>query len=1219
MEKLRKAITISVMMVTVFSTCMLAAPMQVGAASDGDLIKTDSVSAVYYLAGGKRYVFPTEATYFSWYSDFSGVTTISQSELENYPLAANITMRPGTKLVQEVSMGSPWTVVSSKVYAVEPNGELVQVPSAEVASALYGANWEKRIAGVPSAFFTSYKNNAKVATATSYPTGSLVKTADSGDVYYIEAGKARKVTSEAAFLANRFKWDDIITTTVAIPAAGTEVAAAETALTNTSSGSGGNPVAGTGLTVSLAGTTAPSSTLVATQANANLASFNLTAANDGAVKVTSIKVKRLGVSADATLSAVYLYDGTTRLTDSATVSSGYMTWNNSAGIVTVPAGTTKTLTVKSNILTGTAGQTVSVGIEAVTDVTTDGAVVSGTFPMNGNLHSIATATLASVSFGAVTPTANTSVTPQNEFVIWQSTVTVGQRAVDMEYVTFRQIGSVLADDLQNFKLLVDGVQKGATVAKLDANGYVTFTFAPKERITAAAHEFKVLVDIIGGSSRTASLSLQRTSDASCIDSEYNVPVLITAAGVAFSAQSSGTQTISSGNLTFTKKTTSPSGSVVKGASTAALAAYELKATGESMKVESLRFTVSSNDTTLGDLRNGKVYADGVQIGSTADIHSITKAAATAIYTEYTFGSSLIVKPGTPVLLEVKADIYDADGVDGTSAGDTLQVQIASTTTSNVQRMTSLNYVALPTTDTSANSLTVQTGTLSCSRTTSYTNRTITVPQTAYKIAEFVCTANTSENVNLTTLRLDVDGTTGLVSTDGSAFADVYLGYSGTETAPKSTIASTTNTWTINKALVKGSTITIAAYATLGSAVGTGAIRADLTVSGTGASSAQAANATEAQGQTITIGNGSLTTAATEDPLDQVVFGNQTVTAANYEIRAANETYTVEEIAIKFLDANVIPAVGKVYLYDGDTVLKADGVDIDSNGYATTTGLSLAVSGTKTITVKLALNSVGTNAANPGLNASTTLDTVVARNTSGTISNICDNRQGNELIVYKTYPIVTYQSTTNTTITNNASQEIYKFKVAPSTAGSVGVKQIGLALSWQDLGTISGNNLQLDNWKLYRGATDISSLVSFYTEDGTDVSGNTDATSAASTNVFISWKTTTEEQVSAENTYTVKATPANFDAGTTSYDQVAITMSADTAAAGSRLYVGDNDGDFQWGLGSSATANGTEFNFIWSDRSSTSHSATSGSSSADWASGYLIKNLPLDTTVIKAHS
>ena len=64
----------------------------------------------------KRYVFPNEATYKSWYSDFSGVVTISADELASYPLAANVVVRPGTKLVK--------ITTDPKVYAVEANGVL---------------------------------------------------------------------------------------------------------------------------------------------------------------------------------------------------------------------------------------------------------------------------------------------------------------------------------------------------------------------------------------------------------------------------------------------------------------------------------------------------------------------------------------------------------------------------------------------------------------------------------------------------------------------------------------------------------------------------------------------------------------------------------------------------------------------------------------------------------------------------------------------------------------------------------------------------------------------------------------------------------------------------------------------------------------------------------------------------------------------------------------
>ncbi|HQB26714.1 MAG TPA: hypothetical protein PLP70_02560, partial [bacterium] len=118
------------------------------AAQPGSLIKMNGLSSVYYLgADGKRYVFPNQTTYFSWYKDFSGVVTISQSELESYPLGSNITMRPGTYLVK--------ITTNPKVYAVEPGGLLRAIPDEASAKALYGDNWAKRVVDVPDAFFTN--------------------------------------------------------------------------------------------------------------------------------------------------------------------------------------------------------------------------------------------------------------------------------------------------------------------------------------------------------------------------------------------------------------------------------------------------------------------------------------------------------------------------------------------------------------------------------------------------------------------------------------------------------------------------------------------------------------------------------------------------------------------------------------------------------------------------------------------------------------------------------------------------------------------------------------------------------------------------------------------------------------------------------------------------------------------------------------------------------
>src|SRR3989338_7745319 len=69
------------------------APLAASAAvslNAGDLIRGDATPAVYYYGGdGKRYVFPNEKTYATWYSGFGAVRRISDADLQAVPLASS--------------------------------------------------------------------------------------------------------------------------------------------------------------------------------------------------------------------------------------------------------------------------------------------------------------------------------------------------------------------------------------------------------------------------------------------------------------------------------------------------------------------------------------------------------------------------------------------------------------------------------------------------------------------------------------------------------------------------------------------------------------------------------------------------------------------------------------------------------------------------------------------------------------------------------------------------------------------------------------------------------------------------------------------------------------------------------------------------------------------------------------------------------------------------
>jgi len=147
------------------SAILLAAATTLGllhsaTVASGGLIK-GSLPAVYYVgANNKRYVFPNDKTYFTWYADFSGVTKVTDADLASYPIGGNVTYRPGTRLVKIQS--------DPKVYAVDAGGTLRWVKTEAAAIALFGGNWNKQIDDLSDSFFVNYIVGADISSAADF-------------------------------------------------------------------------------------------------------------------------------------------------------------------------------------------------------------------------------------------------------------------------------------------------------------------------------------------------------------------------------------------------------------------------------------------------------------------------------------------------------------------------------------------------------------------------------------------------------------------------------------------------------------------------------------------------------------------------------------------------------------------------------------------------------------------------------------------------------------------------------------------------------------------------------------------------------------------------------------------------------------------------------------------------------------------------------------------
>jgi hypothetical protein len=106
-------------------------------------------TSVYYCAqDGKRYAFPNDRIFFSWFEDFSSVKTVPSSIMFNIPLGGNVSYRPGTRMIK--------IQTDPKVYAVTRGGILRWITSEAVAKKVYGEDWNTLIDDVSDAFFVNY-------------------------------------------------------------------------------------------------------------------------------------------------------------------------------------------------------------------------------------------------------------------------------------------------------------------------------------------------------------------------------------------------------------------------------------------------------------------------------------------------------------------------------------------------------------------------------------------------------------------------------------------------------------------------------------------------------------------------------------------------------------------------------------------------------------------------------------------------------------------------------------------------------------------------------------------------------------------------------------------------------------------------------------------------------------------------------------------------------
>jgi hypothetical protein len=1055
MKKLRKFFVVSVMVLSVIAMSGLTAPTASAAASAGDLIKMEGLSSVYYLGDdGKRYVFPNESTYFSWFADFSSVVTISATELQSYPLGGNVVMRPGTTLVK--------ITTDPSVYAVEPNGVLRKIQSEAQATALYGTNWNKRIVDLADSFFTNYTIGAPLADG-QIPAGSLVKNAGSATVYYYDGTNYRAIASEAAMAANRLWMKYVMTVTNTLTAGGSSLTGMEAPLVRVNQGASTGPVVtGSGLMVSLNSQTPMAMSVPQNGARVPMAKVNLTAANDGAVSVNSITVKRIGLSSYTNIDKVWAEK------DGMAVASKKSMNSNDESILTfspaliVNAGQTVTLDLIAS-LTGSGAGNIGLSIASASAVSATAASVTGSFPVNGNLMSPTSYTVVNLAvYDAYTTT---------------STVKVGDEKVELGHFTVGFNGTAKDAVLSSITLKNNGVEDLASAAmnmyleyageKVTLNTvvdgrYVTFYFPANYTLLKddASKIFYIKGDVIA-KENTATNSFQFLLNKS---TDFVAYEKATGFGANVYSSTGGTTladavaisniTIDAGTITVSKKSASPADTtIVKGTDFTALLVNVR--TDEAINVDGLNLTYGSGNgtaTATDQFENVRVYVNNVLLDSFDPVSTTT--AAVAIDSTVTFN-----KGDNEVKIMARAK---TTAVASSDIKFTLNNGIF--TSMNPEYVISGNAVASGSISGSAigGIFTVEGASLTTVRNDGYSaGKTIVKGSPDVSLGKFTLKAS-NDTVKVTSISLGANSTASTSTTTASSIYDMKLYVDGTQVGSTVDFGSTGASFSsLNFNIAKDATVNVEVKGSF-----------DTSAAG-GFATLMTVNSQDSRGTAISTGNtastvdfnvvesGTLVVALGGDtPVAGLLAANNSTEqeVAHFKFTAVNDSANLTEInVVNYISGTTTsqadPRIAAVRLYDGTTLVDSF-VPVNGAGrFTINNSVIISANANKTLSIRVVLNGIENDADATNKLLAIRVTDVKSKSSAGTETTTSANLTGNEFMIRKTTPTIAKLALSDTLL-SAGDKAIAKFTVAASAAGDVTVGRFALTITNTTSATIA---------------------------------------------------------------------------------------------------------------------------------------------------------------------
>jgi hypothetical protein len=1171
------------------------------AVSSGDLIKASQAAVYYYGEDGKRYVFPNQKTYNTWYSDFSGVVTITDSELAAIPIGGNATYKPGVLMVK--------ITTDPKVYAVDANGVLRPIADEATATALYGANWNQQIHDVPDAFFTNYSVGAPINSGGDFDPANATANASS--------------------------------------------------INDDKNLSSGGTVGGGSLTVSLAADTPSTTTFPANVSRHAVTKVNLTNNTALDAVVDQVVIKRLGIASNTSIASVDLlgadmlplneFSKNLGSKDTATVNDDF----------TVPANSTMGVYISINSAASTAATAGELPILAINSMLLKGGgQVTGSFPVAGNHHVVnGTLTIGSATItpGGNEPAASTQEIGTKDFTASSFKIAAGSgEDVTIGRVIFKNNGSAdIQKDVTKIRLV-----NANTSEILDATP--TFLVNDKDKFAMDINRelekgknisVDVRYDVSDGSAKTVDIDVDQKADLEVKGDEYGFKILPAYERPAGTANTSApfyagpTMTIGNGTLRIESVAINPT-EIAEGLDDTVIAKYKMIAKGEPIEVTSMGWsfditnvtgsTGSSSDVTNVTIREvgGQVVAGPTDLTAHGVVPNKSNGSATT--------TDSFVVPTGETIYEVTGDLST-----DFKADDKIQGRVFPATVTARGEVSGNTITPTPASAVASTNLTIKAATLAVSIASIPAAQTIVSGTQGLNATNIVLDgSNSGADVRITSVKIAQHHT-------GASFPDNLSGWkisvggvnvpvnSESTSCAAATCATAggdaTTTLTINSgvlAVTKGTSKTLAVGVNVGTGATTGTF--SLGVSNDAAAPGIAGIDSDAQsitptftasnGQTMTLsGGGTLNTAIlTSDPKSNLVIGGSKVEVGRFTLQPKNE------------GANLIAFGLHVNSPDGGIVGTEDEINtlelcqvggscygpitVNTNrATITPQNLTQTQNQEKTYVINATFNNINDSSpAEAGAGIRILIGRINANGTSVGSSSLTANGLGtafNTFSVLKSIPTVAKISFAGgDLITGNSTEmDLFKLSVSADSAGPIGLWKMTFAVSTTTV------DMKTDGYYIYE--SDSSSSLGDIISKGSDLvlTGGDATDNGHHLRAYLDINDDSGVEVGEHRVlnagstkyYTLRGTTRADHDGTADNESISTVLAGDNAFASTvattthgidrRKSSVDN---------TSNTASGAAVadDFIWSDLNFDLYSTTTATRTPGWFNGYRVPGM-----------